>query len=90
MLDGLSRSLGEVLHKALDHFVPLMVLEVHHLGPVVLSEGLELVDTLLPLVQRPLALLVKFRGTGDPVLDVKCLDLQVEGVNKILVVDIVG
>ena len=54
---------GEVLDEALDHLMPLMVLEVHHIGPVALPEGLELVFSLFALVERPLTSLVKFRGT---------------------------
>ena len=90
MLDGLLRGLGEVLREALDHFEPLMVLQVHHIGLVTLPEGLELVYPLSPLVERPLASLVELWRTFDPILNVEGLNLEVKGINKVLKVDVVG
>ena len=58
VLDGPGCGPGEVFDQAFDHFVPLVVLEVHHLVLVVLSEGLDLVDSLLPLAKKPLPCLM--------------------------------
>ena len=90
MLNGLLRGLGEVLPKALDHFEPLMVLQVHHIGLLALPESLELVSPLSPLVERPLASLVEFWRTFDPILNVESLNLEVEGINEVFKIDVVG
>ena len=62
-----------------------MVLQVHHGGPVLLLEGPKLV---LPF-PAPLPSLVQLGGTRTAVLNIKCLNFEVDPVNDGLVVQVV-
>ena len=71
---GLGSGFLEVFHETLHHLKPLVVLQMHHVGSVLLPECLELELPLLALVQGPFPSLVELGGTGGTILNVESLN----------------